>query len=308
MNTFKCKYVLVFQQLNWKLQMEKGTEVSQPSLSASQNNLGSVIPNSASTPGLYDPNLQYPTEPQMNQQIPPEDYDNFSQPPKTPANTMYPQPQPQYLAPPGHSGWSPYPPQLYYFPPHPQWQQPQQQGQGQQQQYATLMVAGNNALAVVQSPSPYLNFTGALVLSCISFWLCGFLCGFIAFILAGESGMIILDRRSIVTLSEPTYESRVYLPYVCFLFDAIKQLAISTVHDIFRFELSMRIININISPTDLHASGADAPYGCRHVVPSSCGRSELSPACWLSPACRRSRQCRLPYGPALTISTGKASV
>ena len=41
----------------------------------------------------------------------------------------------------------------------------------------------------------YLNFTGAIVLSCVSFWLCGGLFGLIAFILASECHLLRINLK-----------------------------------------------------------------------------------------------------------------
>ena len=41
----------------------------------------------------------------------------------------------------------------------------------------------------------YLNFTGAIVLSCVSFWLCGGLFGLIAFILASEFHLLRINLK-----------------------------------------------------------------------------------------------------------------
>ena len=40
-----------------------------------------------------------------------------------------------------------------------------------------------------------LNFTGAIVLSCVSFWLCGGLFGLIAFILASEFHLLRINLK-----------------------------------------------------------------------------------------------------------------
>jgi hypothetical protein len=56
--------------------------------------------------------------------------------------------------------------------------------QGQQQQ--SVVVVNPGASNVFVQPTPYVNFTGYIVLSCIVFWCFGCLFGLIAFILASK--------------------------------------------------------------------------------------------------------------------------
>ena len=73
------------------------------------------------------------------------------------------------------------------------------------------------------------------------------------------------------------------------------------------------IININISPTDCHASGPDAPYECRYFVPLAVSPSGV----WAKPVlvgvlALPAKPAPIPRAgdppsPALPISAGKAS-
>ena len=59
------------------------------------------------------------------------------------------------------------------------------QMQQQQQQAAVVIIEQQQQRAYVSRP--YISFTGPIVLSCFVFWMCGWLFGMIAFILASKN-------------------------------------------------------------------------------------------------------------------------
>ena len=131
------------------------------------------------SPLFTEPNVALPYLPTSNnyqqQPIYPQQYP----PPYSPAPGTIPPTQ------------QPYPPQYpptTGIPPYPQYQPqyyaPQQQ---QQQQSMNVVLGAPTAQFVVSSrPYNYVNFNGAIVLSCFVFFFCGWMCGLIAFIIASE--------------------------------------------------------------------------------------------------------------------------
>ena len=118
-------------------------------------------------------------------------YPGSSNPPPPSYSQQYP-PNPQYAGPPGSvpqpqqpypsqyppaPGISPYPPQAYYGPPPP--------GQ-QQQQQQNVVVIGDQSPNVIVQPRSYVNTQTAIILACVVFWFCGWMCGLIAYMIAGE--------------------------------------------------------------------------------------------------------------------------
>ena len=105
-------------------------------------------------------------------------YPGSSNPPPPSYPQQYPpnpqNPQPQY---PPAPGVTPYPQQAYYGPPPP--------GQ-QQQQSSNVVVIGGQSPDVISQPTAYVNTQTAVILACVVVWFCGWVCGVIAYFIAGE--------------------------------------------------------------------------------------------------------------------------
>ena len=122
--------------------------------------------------------------------------------PKEPENTPYPpppaySPHPQTFENPAYSQ-PPINPAYPQSTGYPQPGYPSPNGINQNN------IPGNvQAYVVVVQPSQTeqlylaknLNFTGAIVLSCVAFWLCGVLFGLIAFILASEFHLLRINLK-----------------------------------------------------------------------------------------------------------------
>lgn len=97
-----------------------------------------------------------------------------------PPGYVYPQNYPPAGPP---SGGQPYYPQPGYGHSGPPYGYPPQQPQQQQQQQQQVVIMNNQP--TVAFPPP-VSLCGAIALSCLVFWFCGWLLGGIAFILASK--------------------------------------------------------------------------------------------------------------------------
>lgn len=162
--------------------------------------------NVSSTLSMFPPNSNPPESVALPPYSNPAEYPSTSglpypqyYPPQAPV-MGYPQP---YGPPPGGQPYYPNPGVVYPGYPAPTYQSALPPYQQQQQQQQTVIV--NQPMGVAPFyvvGTPYFSMVGAIVLSCISFWFCGFLFGGIAFILAmvGKSSAAAGDIHGAIRL------------------------------------------------------------------------------------------------------------